>query len=204
MTSSKGVFSTLEASPIPHILMGNNVTLPVYEKGSVCIYDGIFNDVLNVPSLSANLLSISQITRSGSGKTVEFTTDSVFIQDHVTGGLIAIGTVDPSTHLYTFSHFCLPSPSLEHVSSHSQEHHVVQSRYLNLCIVLEILVLTTPPHLVDGFSLPQDPTSSLLDPPSSSIMPRDAVVAATPSLRIPFPLFLPYWSSFGLIRVPLL
>ena len=58
MTSSQGVFSTLEASPIPHILMGNNVDLPVCEKGSVRIQDGIFNDVLYVPSMSANLVSI--------------------------------------------------------------------------------------------------------------------------------------------------
>ena len=59
MTSSKGVFSTLEASSIPHILMGNNVALPVCGKGSDCIQDGIFNDILYVPSLSTNLLLIS-------------------------------------------------------------------------------------------------------------------------------------------------
>ena len=154
MTSSKGVFSTLEASSIPHILMGNNAALPVCEKGSVCIQDGIFNDVLYVPSLSTNLLSIFQITSRKSGKIVEFTADSIFIQDRVIGGLIAIGIVDSSSRLYTFSHFFPPSPSLEHVSSHSKEHHVVQSGYLNLCIVPEIPIFTSTPHLVEGFSLP--------------------------------------------------
>ena len=84
MTSSQGVFSTLEASPIPHILMGNNTTLLVCGKGLVCIQDGTFNDVLYVPSLSTNLLSISQITCSGSGKIVEFTANLVFIQDSAT------------------------------------------------------------------------------------------------------------------------
>ena len=223
MTSSKGVFSTLEASPIPHILMENNVALPVYKKILVHIQDGIFNDVLYVPSLSANLLLISQITCSGSGKIVEFTTDSIFIRDRVTGSVIATGTVDPSTCLYTFSHFFPSSPCLEHVSSRSQEHHVVQSGYLNLCIVPKIPVLTVTPHLVDSFSLPLEPTSSLPDPPALA-----TVVAATSSLRIPFPhtfssrhqlgfpvsplihgypwygpSFLPSWSSIGSLRVPL-
>ena len=139
-----------------------------------------------VPSLSANLLSISQITRSGSGKIVEFTIGSVFIWDHVIGGLLAIGTIDSSTHLYTLSHFFPPSPFLEHDSSLSQEHHVVQSRYLNLCIVLEIPILTSTPHPIEGFSLPKDSSSTLPDPPASFIEPPNAVVAATPSLRIPF------------------
>ena len=123
MTSSQGVFSTIEDSPIPHILMGNNTTLPVYKKGLVSIQDVTFNDALYVPSLSTNLLSISLIIRSGLGKIVEFSTDLVFIQDCVTGGLISIGKIDSSTHLYTFSHFF--PPSLEHASSHSQEYYVV-------------------------------------------------------------------------------
>ena len=117
MTSSQGVFFTLEASLIPHILMGNNAALPIYGKGSVHIQDGIFNDVLYVPSLSANLLSISQITHSGSRKIVDFTTNLVFIQDCATGGLISIGTIDSSTHIYTFSHFSPPYPLSEKKSS---------------------------------------------------------------------------------------
>ena len=59
--------------------MVNNATLEIYGKGLVCIQDGIFNDVLYVPSLSTNLLLISYITHSGLGKTIEFTIDLVFI-----------------------------------------------------------------------------------------------------------------------------
>ena len=107
---------------------------------------------------------------------------------------------------------------------------MVQSRYLNLCIFPEILVLISTPHPFEGSSLPQNPASSLPDPPTSFVEPRDEVVAATPSLRIPFPvphtfssghqlgfpvspliqgfpfyvpLFLPYWSCIGLIGAPL-
>ena len=52
------------------LLMGNKTALPVYKKGSIGIHDGTFNDVMYVPSLFANLLSVYQISHSGSGKTV--------------------------------------------------------------------------------------------------------------------------------------
>ena len=79
MASSREIFSSFEASPIPHIIIGNNIVMTVCGKGTICIQDDTFNDVLYVPSLSANLLSVYQISHSGSGKTVEFTPDLVFI-----------------------------------------------------------------------------------------------------------------------------
>ena len=73
---------------------------------------------------------------------------------------------------------------------------MVQSGYLNLCIVPEIPVLIATPHSVEGFSLLQDSTSTLPDPPTSFIEPPGALVAdfiedihdsvITPSLGIPF------------------
>lgn len=123
MASSREIFSSFGASPIPHIIIGNNTIMTVCGKGTICIQDGTFNDVLYVPSLSANLLSIYQISHSGSGKIVEFTPDSVFIRDSMTGGIVAIGKVDLSTRLYSFSHF---DPTLpEHDSPPLREHHVV-------------------------------------------------------------------------------
>ena len=79
MASSRKIFSSFEASPISHIIIGNNIVMKVCRKGTVCIQDGTFNDVLYVPSLSANLLSVYQISHSGSKKTIEFIPDSVFI-----------------------------------------------------------------------------------------------------------------------------
>ena len=79
MVSSQEIFSSFEASPIPHIIIGNNIAMIVYGNGIVCIQDVTFNDVLYVPSLSVNLLLIYQISHSGFGKTLEFTLDLVFI-----------------------------------------------------------------------------------------------------------------------------
>jgi hypothetical protein len=61
--------------------------------------------VLHVPSLSANLLSIYQITHSGSGRKVEFTPDSAVITDISTGSQLAHGIADHGSRLYFFSHF---------------------------------------------------------------------------------------------------
>ena len=129
-----------------------------------------------VPSLSANLLLIYQITCSGSGKTVEFTADSAFIRDSVTGGIIATGTVDHSSRLYIFSHFGPPSPLSELSSPLSREHHVVQSGSLNLCVVPETRVVTATPLPEEYFSLQPDSSSALLDPPAPFIEPPGAVV----------------------------
>ena len=64
--------------------MGNNIVMTVCGKGSTYIDDVTFHDVLCVPSLSSNLLSIYQITHSGTGKTVEFAQDLVHIKDSET------------------------------------------------------------------------------------------------------------------------
>ena len=66
------MFSSFEASPTQHILMGNNTIMIVCGKGSIGINDGTFHDILCVPSFSSNLLSIYQITHSGTGKIVDF------------------------------------------------------------------------------------------------------------------------------------
>ena len=153
MASSLEIFSSIEASPISHILMGNNTIMPVYEKGSIGIQDGTFNDVLYVPSLSTNLLSIYQIILNGSGQIVEFSPNSVFIWDSVIDDIVAIGTIDHSIYLYTFSNFGPSSPFLEHSSSISQEHHVGQPGHMNLCVVPETTSMTTTTPLVGVSSL---------------------------------------------------
>ena len=113
MTSSQDLFSSFEASPTPHILIENNTFMTVCGKGSIGIDDGTFHDVLCVPSLSFNLLSIYQINHSGTGKIVEFAQDSVHITNSEIGNIIAIGTIDHASHLYSFSHFGPPSPLSE-------------------------------------------------------------------------------------------
>ena len=73
---------------------------------------------------------------------------------------------------------------------------MVQLGHLNLCIVLEIPVLTTTPHLVEVFSLQRDASFTLPNSPAPFIKPpgvhvvdsmediHDSVI--TPSFGIPF------------------
>jgi hypothetical protein len=74
-------------------------------EGIVDLEAGCFTNVLHVPSLSANLLLIYQITHSGSRRKVEFTSNSAVITDISTSSQLAHGIADHSSRLYFFSHF---------------------------------------------------------------------------------------------------
>ena len=80
MGSSKGDFSLLNKSQVPHIFMGDDMRMEVEGKGNVEIENGEFRDVLYVPNLSSNLLLVYQITHLGDGHKVEFLLDSVQVQ----------------------------------------------------------------------------------------------------------------------------
>jgi hypothetical protein len=56
-----------------------------------------------------NLLSVYQITHSGTGKRVEFTPDSVTISDMHDNSMIVVGEVNHQYRLYTFSKFIAKS-----------------------------------------------------------------------------------------------
>ena len=83
--------------------------------------DGMVHNVLYVPKLSTNLLSIYQITNSGAGKTVLLTPHSVIIREiEDPSEIVATGKVDHHARLYSFSHFELTSPT-NLLLSHSNE-----------------------------------------------------------------------------------
>jgi hypothetical protein len=65
--------------------------------------NGSFENVLHVPNISINLLSVYQITQKG--KKVEFTSDSVYVLDMHDNSIIAIGEVDHKSRLYKFTKF---------------------------------------------------------------------------------------------------
>jgi hypothetical protein len=75
-------------------------------SGIVQVENGHFNDVLCVPSLSCNLLSIYQITHLGEGKTIEFSPHQVVIK-HIKDPKHVLETriVDDITKLYKFDNF---------------------------------------------------------------------------------------------------
>ena len=75
--------------------MGNSSPLAVKGQGSVEMKDGMVHNVLYVPKLSTNLLSIYQITNSGAGKAVPFNPNLVIICEiENLSQIVAIGKVD--------------------------------------------------------------------------------------------------------------
>jgi hypothetical protein len=106
MAKDRDIFSALNECNTKKIFVGDDRSLSVEGSGTVQVENGHFNDVLCVPSLSCNLLSVYQITHSGEGKTVEFSPHQVVIKDlkypkHV----LATGIVDDITRLYKFDNF---------------------------------------------------------------------------------------------------
>jgi hypothetical protein len=81
MVKDKAIFFALNECNIKKIFVSDDIYLSVVGSGTVQVDNGHFNDVLWVPSLSSNLLSIYQITHSGESKNVEFSPHQVVIKD---------------------------------------------------------------------------------------------------------------------------
>ena len=79
---------------MPSILMSDDTPIEVCGRGFVDLGHGTFHDVLCVPSLSTNLLSVYQITHTGLGKQVEFTLDSMEIHELHNDSIVAVGRED--------------------------------------------------------------------------------------------------------------
>jgi hypothetical protein len=106
MAKDRDIFSSLNECNTKKIYVGDARSLSVEGSGTIQVENDHFNDVLCVPSLSCNLLSIYQITHSGEGKIIEFSPHQVVIKDlkdpkHV----LATGIVDDITRLYKFDNF---------------------------------------------------------------------------------------------------
>lgn len=67
--------------------------------------DGEFYDVLCVPSLLANILSIYHITLGGAGRSVESTQKNFIIWDLYSRYLDVAREVEHQSCIYTLSHF---------------------------------------------------------------------------------------------------
>ena len=55
------------------IFVGDDRSLSLVGSGTVPVENGHFNDVLCVPKISCNLLSVYQITHLAEGKTIHLT-----------------------------------------------------------------------------------------------------------------------------------
>jgi hypothetical protein len=103
MAKDKAIFSTLNECNTKEIFVGDDISLSVVGSGTIQVENGHFNDVLCVPYISCNLLSVYQVTHSGEGKTIEFSPHQVVIKNlkdpkHVLATVI----VDDITRLYKF------------------------------------------------------------------------------------------------------
>ena len=58
MAASEAVYSSLDACKGPPILMGDNSSVEVTDKGRIELTNGNFENVMHVPKLSINLLSV--------------------------------------------------------------------------------------------------------------------------------------------------
>jgi hypothetical protein len=112
MDASEAIYSSLDACKSPPILMGDNSSVEVTGKGRIELTNGSFKNVLHVPKLSINLLSIYQMTNSGTGKKFIFTPNSMDIYDLQTNSRVTTGEVNHQSRLYTFSEFIEPDSAL--------------------------------------------------------------------------------------------
>jgi hypothetical protein len=67
MVASKEVYSSLDACKVPPILMGDNSSVEFTGKGRIELTNGSFENVLHIPKLFFNLLSMYHMMNSCTG-----------------------------------------------------------------------------------------------------------------------------------------
>ena len=102
MVASKGSFTSLDLSGGPRIHMGDNSQIPVVGRGSIKIQHGDFKNVLYMPFLATNLLSVYQMTHTSSPKQAVFGPDSVDISYISTRKIIVKGVSNHASKEYEF------------------------------------------------------------------------------------------------------
>ena len=87
------------------IVLGDNSLTDSMGKGRIDLDHGKLNNVLYIPGLSFNLLSVYHMTHTGSPKKVIFSPDDVEIIEISNGKVIAKGVVDHTSNVYKFPIF---------------------------------------------------------------------------------------------------
>ena len=104
----------------PSIVLGDDSLTKILGKGRIDLDHGQFSNVLYVPGLASNLLSVYQMTHTGSPKKVIFSLDEVEITENSTSRFIAKGVVNHAQKVYMFSHF-LPYSNPSALLIHANE-----------------------------------------------------------------------------------
>ena len=89
MMAERDSFSFLETGKSIPIDMGDDSTIISEGQGTVDLENGYFSNVLYVPSLASNLLSVYQMTHTGVPKRVSFILNDVEITELASGKLVA-------------------------------------------------------------------------------------------------------------------
>ena len=105
MMAERDPFSSLETGKYIPIHMGDESTIISEGQGTVDLENGYFSNVLYVPSLAANILSVYQMTHTGVPKRFSFSPNDVEIPEIASGKVIAQGLANHHAKAYEFSHF---------------------------------------------------------------------------------------------------
>ncbi|KAH9291033.1 hypothetical protein KI387_044162 [Taxus chinensis] len=132
MATTKDTLSSLKPYSGSPILIGDGSSVEATGIGRMEVGIGIFENVLHIPKLSVNLLSVYQMTHTGTGKRVEFTPDSVSIYDMQDNSKIVVGKVNHQSHLYTFSNFVSKSDSTLLLTHENDESIIWHERFGHL------------------------------------------------------------------------
>ena len=92
--------------------MGDNSPVEVTGKGRIELTNRSFENVLHVPKLSVNLLSMYQMKNSNTRKKFIFTPNAVDIYDMQTNSRVSTSDVNHQSRIYTFFEFIEPDSSL--------------------------------------------------------------------------------------------
>ena len=111
MVLTRENFSSLDDLKGQIFFLGDDSVTNSLGKGRFDLDHGSFNDVLYVPGIVANLLSVYHMTHTRSPKKVVFSPNDVEISEILNGRVIERGVVDHSSNLYKFFHF-LPFSNL--------------------------------------------------------------------------------------------
>ena len=93
MMADRDSFSSLETGKTIPIHMGDESTIISEGQGTIDLEHGYFSNVLYVPSLASNLLSVYQMTHMGVPKRVSFSPDDLEITKLASGKLIIRGNL---------------------------------------------------------------------------------------------------------------
>ena len=105
MVSTKETLSSLDMLKGPLIVLGDDSLTDSLGKGRIDLDHGKFNNVLYVIGLASYILSVYQMTHTGSPKKVIFSHDDVEITKISNGKVIEKGVFYHTSKVDKFSHF---------------------------------------------------------------------------------------------------